>query len=1263
MWQFWIDRGGTFTDIVAQRPDGTLVTHKLLSDNPERYRDAAVQGIRELLGLAAGAPIPRAAIAAVKMGTTVATNALLERSGERTALVITRGFADALRIGYQNRPKLFVRRIELPTLLYERVIEVDERIGAHGAIVHPFDASTLERALREAFDAGIRAVAIVLMHGYRYPQHEQAVAVLARAIGFPQVSVSHQASPLMKLVSRGDTTVVDAYLSPILRRYVEEVESDLLGTEDKGSRTEESASIADVAGSSARSQPLAPRPSGFRLQFMQSSGGLTDAHRFQGKDAILSGPAGGIVGAVEVSRLAGFDRIIGFDMGGTSTDVTHWAGEYERAFVTEVAGVRLRAPMMSIHTVAAGGGSICTFDGSRFRVGPQSAGANPGPASYRRGGPLTVTDCNVMVGKLEPELFPKVFGPQGDEPLDAAIVREKFAALAATIEAATGHGRTPEQVADGFLDIAVENMANAIKHISVQRGYDVTGYTLCSFGGAGGQHACRVADALGMTRVLIHPFAGVLSAYGMGLADVRALRQRAVEARLARASLEACAAAFVSLEGDGRRDVESQGVAADRVRCERTLHVKYEGTDTALGVPMSDDVDGVTREFERRYRQQYGFLMPGKALVVEAIAVEAIGKSEDAGEARPVFAPRADPLAALRMNRIYARASWRDAAVYAREDLRPGDAVDGPAVIREQNATTVIEPGWRAHLTVRDHLILERVEPLRRAHAIGTSADPVMLEVFNNLFMAIAEQMGVTLANTSYSVDIKERLDFSCALFDADGNLIANAPHMPVHLGSMGESVKTIIERRRGTMYPGDVFVLNAPYNGGTHLPDVTVIAPVFLDESAKGDEGGGVSPPATRGRDGALSPPTSQPSSRSPEFFVASRGHHADIGGITPGSMPPASSHVDEEGVLLDNVQLVSQGRFLEDEMRAILESGRYPVRNVEQNLADLRAQVAACAKGAEELGKMVAHFSLPVVRAYMRHVQDNAEEAVRRVVGALKNGRYEYEMDSGAVIRVAIEVDAAARAATIDFTGTSAQQATNFNAPSAVCKAAVLYVFRTLVDDEIPMNAGCLKPLTIVIPEGSMLNPRYPAAVVAGNVETSQTVTDTLYGALGMLAASQGTMNNFTFGNARYQYYETIAGGAGAGPDFDGASVVQTHMTNSRLTDPEVLEWRFPVRLESFAIRRGSGGAGAHRGGDGAIRRVRFLEPMTAVMLANHRRIAPFGVAGGSPGALGRNWVERVDGSREDYGATFQVEMNAGDVLVIETPGGGGFGSGSEQ
>jgi 5-oxoprolinase (ATP-hydrolysing) len=1225
-WQFWIDRGGTFTDIVARAPDGALTTAKLLSENPERYADAAVQGIRELLGLSGDSPIPAAAIDAVKMGTTVATNALLERKGERTALVITRGFADALRIGYQNRPHLFVRRIVLPLPLYDSVIEVDERIGAHGDVICRLDLASAEGNLRAAWSDGIRSVAIVLMHGYRFPEHEHMLAELARTIGFTQVSVSHEVSPLMKLVSRGDTTVVDAYLSPILRRYVLQVEHALTGGRKESDRD---------------GSPI-------RLQFMQSSGGLTDAKLFEGKDAILSGPAGGIVGAVEVSRLAGFERIIGFDMGGTSTDVTHWAGEYERAFVTEVAGVRLRAPMMRIHTVAAGGGSTCVFDGARFRVGPQSAGATPGPAAYRRGGPLTVTDCNVMVGKLDPELFPKVFGAAGDAALDADVVHAKFTELAAEVTASLGVARSPEEVADGFLRIAVANMANAIKHVSVQRGYDVTRYTLCCFGGAGGQHACLVADALGMTKVFIHPLAGVLSAYGMGLADVRALRQQALEVRLTQDALAAAAASLGGLEVTARAEVQRQGIAAANIVCHRTLHVKYDGTDTTLEIPMAPEVSVIVADFEQRYTRQYGFLMPGKSMVIEAIAVEAIGRAQLAADERPVFTPRAGALHPIKTNRIYTEGAFHDARVFDRGDLRPGDEIAGPAVIRERNATTVIEPGWRASLTERDHMILERVEVQQRTHAIGTTADPVLLEVFNNLFMAIAEQMGVTLANTAYSVNIKERLDFSCAIFDAAGNLIANAPHMPVHLGSMGESVKTIIDRRAGTMKPGDVFVLNAPYNGGTHLPDVTVIAPVFLG-------------PASEGQDAGTRSDTSRDSMNSvaaPEFYVASRGHHADIGGTTPGSMPPDSTHVDEEGVLLDNVQLVSEGRFLDAQMRAILATGRYPSRNIDQNLADLRAQVASCAKGGEELAKMVEHFGLPVVRAYMQHVQDNAEESVRRVLDALKDGRFTYEMDSGAKIVVAISVDRARREATIDFTGTSAQQTTNFNAPSAVCKAAVLYVFRTLVDDDIPMNAGCLKPLHIIIPEGSMLSPRYPAAVVAGNVETSQTITDALYGALGVLAASQGTMNNFTFGNDTYQYYETISGGAGAGPDFDGASVVQTHMTNSRLTDPEVLEWRFPVRLDAFTIRRGSGGRGLHHGGDGSVRRVRFLERMTAVMLANHRRVPPFGVAGGAVGALGRNWVERVDGTVEEFGATCAVDMQAGDVFVIETPGGGGFG-----
>ncbi|MGG1947768.1 hydantoinase B/oxoprolinase family protein [Trinickia sp. NRRL B-1857] len=1195
-WQFWIDRGGTFTDIVARRPDGMLVTHKVLSENPERYRDSAVQGIRELLGVPHGSPVPAELIECVRMGTTVATNALLERKGERTVLAITKGFADALRIAYQNRPKLFVRNIELPTLLYERVVEIDERIGARGELVHELDEASARTSLRQAYDEGIRSCAIVLLHAYRHPEHERRLKAIAQEIGFTQISVSHEVSPLMKLVSRGDTTVVDAYLSPVLRHYVRQVESE-----------------------------LGPVP----LQFMQSNGGLTDAHRFQGKDAILSGPAGGIVGAAQVAALAGFDRIIGFDMGGTSTDVTHYAGEYERDFVTEVAGVRIRAPMMKIHTVAAGGGSICSFDGARFRVGPESAGANPGPAAYRRGGPLTVTDCNVMTGKLDPQWFPKVFGPQGDEPLDDAIVRQRFAELAGTVSASTGIERTPEEVAEGFLKIAVENMANAIKQISVQRGYDVTQYTLACFGGAGGQHACLVADALGMTRVFIHPLAGVLSAYGMGLADVRALKQRALEVPLDNPALAACHAAFGELAQAARGEVAAQRIDDSRISLRHTLHVKYDGTDTALEVDFDDDAAIVVAQFEKVYRTRYGFLMPNRALIVEAVAVEAIGCTRQARDEQwPLAEDASAQPAPVVSTRLFTGGQWREAPVYDRDAMAPGARIDGPAIVKERTGTTIVEPGWQLAVTDHNHLVVERTVPLEARHAAGTQADPVLLEVFNNLFMSIAEQMGVTLANTSYSVNIKERLDFSCALFDADGNLIANAPHMPVHLGSMGESVRTVIERRMGTMRPGDAFALNAPYAGGTHLPDVTVIMPVFASGSGE------------------------------PMFYVAARGHHADIGGVTPGSMPPDSVHVDEEGVLLDNVQLVAEGRFLEGRLRDKLLSGRWPVRNVEQNLADLRAQVAACTKGAQELERMCGQFGVGTVQAYMQHVQDNAEEVVRRTLSVLKDGRFEYAFDDGAKIVVSVSIDHARRSAVIDFAGTSEQQPNNFNAPSAICKAAVLYVFRTLVDEDIPLNAGCLKPLDIRIPEGSMLNPRYPAAVVAGNVETSQVVTDALYGALGVLAGAQGTMNNFTFGNDSLQYYETICGGSGAGPTFDGCSAVQTHMTNSRLTDPEVLEWRFPVRLDAFSVRLGSGGDGRHRGGDGTERRVRFLEPMTAVMLANRRLVPPFGLNGGAPGAIGVNWIERKDGSREHFGARHRMQVGQDDVVVIQTPGGGGYG-----
>jgi len=1196
-WQFWIDRGGTFTDIVGRRPDGTLVTHKLLSDNPEQYRDAAVAGIRHLLGLAPGAPVPAGQVEAVKMGTTVATNALLERKGEPTVLAITKGFRDALRIAYQNRPRLFDRHIVLPELLYGRVVEIDERIGAHGDVVVPLDEAAATRDLQAAYDAGVRALAIVFMHGYRYHAHEDAVARIARAIGFTQVSVSHAVSPLMKLVARGDTTVVDAYLSPILRRYVDQVAQELPGV---------------------------------NLQFMQSSGGLADARAFQGKDSILSGPAGGIVGMVRASRLAGFDRVIGFDMGGTSTDVSHYAGEFERVFETQVAGVRMRAPMMSIHTVAAGGGSILHFDGSRYRVGPDSAGANPGPASYRRGGPLAVTDCNVMLGKIQPGHFPHLFGPDGNAPLDADAVRARFADMADDVERATGTRPAPEAMAEGFIRIAVGNMANAIKQISVQRGHDVTDYALTSFGGAGGQHACLVADALGMRTVFIHALAGVLSAYGMGLADQGALRERAVERRLDDIGADVLAAELDALAVAAHADLLAQGVADDRIAVLRRVHLRYEGTDSAI-VVMDGDRAALQAQFEAAYRRRFSFLMPGRGLVVEAVSVEALGASDVPPEQPVAVTPRDGAPPVFETVTMYADGAWRDTGLYRRDDIGPGDVIDGPAIIAEANATTVVEAGWRAEVTAYGHLVLRRVQALARAHAIGTTVDPVMLEIFNNLFMSIAEQMGLRLQNTAYSVNIKERLDFSCAIFDADGNLVANAPHMPVHLGSMGESIKTVMRRNAGTMKAGDVYVLNDPYNGGTHLPDVTVISPVF-------DEAG----------DTIL-------------FYVGSRGHHADIGGTTPGSMPPDSAHIEEEGVLIDNVKLVdgADGVLREAEMRALLAGARWPARNPDQNMADLRAQVAANQKGVDELRKMVAHFGLDVVRAYMGHVQDNAEEAVRRVITALSDGHFVNELDNGARIEVAIKVDREARSAEIDFTGTSNQLPNNFNAPSAVCMAAVLYVFRTLVDDAIPLNAGCLKPLKVIIPPGSMLNPHYPAAVVSGNVETSTCITNALYGALEAMAAAQGTMNNFTFGNARYQYYETISGGSGAGPGFDGTDVVQTNMTNSRLTDPEILEFRFPVRLESYAIREGSGGAGRWHGGNGGVRRIRFLEPMTAAILSNNRVHAPFGMAGGAPGARGRNLVVRADGRVEELGHIGKAEMGVDDQFVIETPGGGGYGA----
>ncbi len=1174
-WQFWIDRGGTFTDVVARTPGGEVLTVKLLSEDPERYADAAVEAIRRLTG---GSD----ALLEFRIGTTVATNALLERKGEPTVLAITRGFGDALLIGHQERADIFARDLTRPPPLFAHVVEIDERIAADGAVVTRLDRDAARTGLQAAFAAGFRSIAIVLMHGYRFAEHEAALADLAAAIGFTQISVSHCVAPLIKLIGRGDTTVVDAYLSPVLDRYVAGLHAAL----------------------------------GQNALFMQSSGGLIDGASFRGKDAILSGPAGGIVGMAATAHAAGFDRIIGFDMGGTSTDVSHYAGSYERDTETLIAGARIRAPMLRIHTVAAGGGSICRFDGQRLLVGPESAGAVPGPACYRRGGPLTVTDCNVMLGKLRPEFFPALFGTQGDQPLDPAAVAARFADLSLDAYAA----------AEGFVAVAVANMANAIRKISVARGHDVTRYTLACFGGAGGQHACLVADALGMDQVMIHPLAGVLSAYGMGLADRRVLRERTLGAGITESA--AIAAAFDVLAEEAYRALVAQGVAGETVVVERRVHLRRGHTEHTIELDWAGTLEMIAA-FDAAHLAQFGFAST-QPLIVDRIVAEAVAASPPV-EPMPVALPAdaAEPRAVVP---VHMAGEWHETPVLAREGLPAGHAVEGPALIIDPMSTTVVEPGWRARVDTIGNLILERAAA-RRVASIGTASDPARLAIFAGLFMSIAEEMGAALQRSAASVNIRERLDFSCALFDATGNLVANAPHIPVHLGSMGDSIRTIIAARGGDadgrgIRRGDAYALNAPYRGGTHLPDITVIMPVFTD--------GGTTP----------------------AWFVAARGHHADVGGITPGSMPPDSVSVEQEGVLLDDVLVMDEGRFCEADLRALFGGGQYPARNIDQNIADLAAQLAACTRGAAGLARIAGEYGVDVVSAYMEHVQANADAATRRLIARLDDGAFAYEMDYGAVVRVAIRVNRAAETMTVDFAGTSDQLFNNFNAPVSIVRAAVLYVLRVLLDEAVPLNDGCLRSVTIVVPEGSMLNPRFPAAVVAGNVETSQVVTDAVFGALGAMAGSQGTMNNFTFGDETYQYYETIAGGSGAGPTHDGTAVIQTHMTNSRLTDPEILETRFPVLLEAFAIRRGSGGAGAHKGGDGGLRRIRFLADMTACILANRRRVPPFGLDGGVAGAVGAARVERADGSIERLGSTAKVDMQPGDVFVIETPGGGGCG-----
>jgi len=1184
-WHFWIDRGGTFTDVVARAPDGSEVVRKLLSENPGQYADAAVEAVRSILADHGGGEI-----ASIRMGTTVATNALLERKGAPTVLVVTEGFGDLLEIGTQARPDIFARHIEKPDQLQTHVIEARERVTAEGDALVPLDEAQVRADLIAAHQDGMTSCAIACMHGWAWPAHEQRIAEIAREVGFGHISVSSEVSGLTRYVPRTDTTVADAYLSPVLDAYVQRV-----------------ASVFDAAT---------------RLYFMQSNGGLTPATTFRGRDAVLSGPAGGIIGMAAAARRAGFDKVLGFDMGGTSTDVSHYAGVFERTNDTVVAGVRLTTPMLQIHTVAAGGGSVCYFDGARLRVGPQSAGADPGPACYRRDGPLTITDCNVLLGRVRPEFFPAIFGPKGDRPLDAKMVGERFGDLCWQIKQATGSDITPHEAAEGFITIANQHMAEAIRKISIQRGYDPRKYALCAFGGAGGQHACAVADAVGARSVLLHPLAGVLSAWGMGLADLRAMREVSVEQPLG-VDLSTQSEA---LSAQARAALLDRGVTVDVT--ELTAYLRYDGAEASLPIAWTD-ADAMRAAFEAAHQSRFGFLDPTRAILVAKLSAEAIGHDATPpkrADVSPGEAPK--PMAAISL-----RFGGREhsAQVYRRTELPAGFAFSGPALVLENGATTLVEPGWRGRISDDGDLILTRIDAPEMADAIGTQVDPVLLEIFNNRFMAAAEEMGLALQTSAASVNIRERLDFSCAVFDASGDLVANAPHIPVHLGSMSESIRTIIRERgadgRG-IRRGDIYMLNAPHAGGTHLPDITVIAPVMLDGEER------------------------------PSFYTAARGHHADIGGITPGSMPPDSKHIEDEGVLIDNFLLAESGRLRETETRALFASGPHPARDINRNLADLKAQIAACRRGAEELLRLVKHFGRDGVVAYMRHVQENAGEHVRRVIDKLAPGSFEAPMDNGAIIRVAIRPDNAARRLTVDFTGTSAQDAGNFNAPLSIARAAVLYVFRTLVDDAIPLNEGCLKPIDIITPEGCLLNPRRGAAVVAGNVETSMVVVDALYGALGRLAASQGTMNNFTFGNELFQYYETICGGSGAGPGFAGTSVVQTHMTNSRLTDPEIMESRYPILIERFAVRAGSGGKGQWNGGDGAVRIVRFRQAMTAAILSNRRTTAPFGVSGGEEGKPGRNAVRRADGGVEELGSTARTAMAAGDAFIIETPGGGGFG-----
>ena len=1172
-WQFWIDRGGTFTDIVARAPDGRLIQTKLLSENPQRYADAAIAGIRALLGLNVEIPLPDDLIESVKMGTTVGTNALLTHSGEPVVLITTAGFGDALEIGDQARPDIFALDIRKPAPLHACVIEATERITIDGAILQTLDETGLMQALTAARAAGFNACAIAFLHSWKNPAHELAAGELARAAGFGQISLSHQASPLIKFVPRAETAVLDATLSPPVRRYADQVGNAL--------------------------------PCGVKLEFMQSNGGLVAAALFQGKDSVLSGPAGGLIGMAKVGQAAGFDKLIGFDMGGTSTDVSLdvslVTGEFERSLDSKIAGHRIRVPMLGVHTVAAGGGSILHFDGERLYAGPESAGSLPGPACYRRGGPLTVTDANLLLGRLQADFFPAVFGPHADQMLDIEVAQTAFARQAASLNAGLNLDYSPERLAAGYLDIAVEHMADAIRHITLARGVNPADFTLVGFGGAGGQHACAVASRLGIRQVLISPFASVLSAYGIGLAEQREVRLSAIEQPLA-------ALPSPPPMGEGEK---------------RRVLLRYAGADTVLAVPLGG-LDEMRANFHAEHRARFGFADLARELVCVALETETVSGG---GQAEALLDLPTTPAAPIALRTVFFDGVWLDAPVFQRDQLAIGQNVSGPALVVEAGSTLVLEPGWRVCLTQRGDLLLTS-ESASNRRPDPDRPDPIWLSLFNRRFMSIAEDMGHALQNSARSVNIRERLDFSCALFDAAGNLIANAPHIPVHLGSMGDSVRAILKTFGAQLRPGDAWLINSPYAGGTHLPDITVISPIFSEDG------------------GTL------------RYFTASRAHHADVGGISPGSMPANSRHIDQEGCRSDGLLIVREGALLESGVRDWLASNAQPARNPDQNLADLTAQVAANTLGERQLRQLESEVGADAVTAYMGFVQDNAEAAVKRLLGKLHGGSFNLPLDDGSRIALRVEIDGNAKRARIDFTGSSPQQPGNLNAPASIVHSAVLYVFRTLIDSDIPLNAGVLRPLDIILPAGSMLNPAWPAAVVAGNVETSQNIVDALYGALGALAASQGSMNNFSFGDGHYQYYETVCGGAGAGPSFNGASAVHSHMTNSRLTDPEVMELNFPVRLERFGIRQGSGGAGQFAGGDGVARHIRFLAPMQANLLAVRRQVAPFGMAGGADGKTGRQWIERAAGNVEQLPGIARFQLEVGDVFVLQTPGGGGFG-----